>query len=182
MDLMDALRTRRSASAFGEGAPSREVVEQLIRAATWAPNHHLTQPWRFIVVTGDARRRFGEHVAAAMRADGVPEREAASTETKLQRAPVLLVVVQARGVGVDPERDMEDYGACCCATQNLLLAAHDRGLAAKWSTGELTTMASAREFLGVAPADRIVAYVYLGAVTGAAPARERAEPAVTWHE
>jgi nitroreductase len=161
MELIEALATRRTNSAFGDAAPPREVVAEIIEAATWAPNHRHTEPWRFFVLAGGARTELGDCVAAEMQADGATDAQIESTRKKLVRSPVVVVVGQA-GSPNDPVLDLEDYAACCCATQNLLLAAHARGLASKWSTGALATMAAAKEYLGLAPHDRIVAYVYLG--------------------
>ena len=98
------------------------------------------------------------------------------------RSPIVIVVSQ-HGRHDDPEMDREDYAACCCATENLLLAAHAEGLATKWSTGEMTTMPPALEYCGLEEGDRIVAYVYLGypAETERAPQRAiRKPPTITW--
>ncbi|MGH2601765.1 MAG: nitroreductase family protein, partial [Dehalococcoidia bacterium] len=62
--VIDTLRDRRSASRFNAESVSREAVDGLIEAARWAPNHHLTEPWRFFVLTGDARVALGEAIAA----------------------------------------------------------------------------------------------------------------------
>lgn len=186
MDLIEGLATRRSASTFASGCPPREQIARLIEAATWAPNHHLTQPWRFEVIGGDERVRFGEHLASAIVADPAlserAERLAASTRTKLLRSPVLVVVIQRGDDDDDPERVLEDYAACCCATHNLLLAAHAEGLAAKWSTGAMATMPAARAYFALAPADRIVAYVYVGYPAADATLRmpDRAPAVVTF--
>jgi len=165
MELIEGLATRRSASAFASGCPPREQIGRLIEAATWAPNHHLTQPWRFAVLGGDERARFADHLAAWLESDaGPPDRGprlAESTRAKVLRSPVIVVVIQ-RSDGADPERMLEDYAACCCATQNLLLAAHAEGLAAKWSTGAMATMPAARDYFGLGRDDRVVAYVYVG--------------------
>ncbi len=79
-------------------------------------------------------------------------------------------------------RDLEDYAACACATQNLLLAAHAQGLAAKWSTGKLAHSEGAKRYLGLAEHDRIVAYLNLGYARPGDPPKEgqRAEPIVRW--
>lgn len=161
MSAWDALARRRSAKTFADRAPSRDLVARLIEAATWAPNHRLTEPWRFVVLAGEERRRFGEHLAEAMQREGAAEKTVESTRVKPLRSPVLLVVAQ-RGPAAFEELDREDYAAVACATQNLLLAATAEGLASKWSTGEMATMAAAREFLGLDEGDRIVGYVYLG--------------------
>ena len=107
-----------------------------------------------------------------MAADGFWGRQALA-RAKLTRAPVFIVVSQVRQEE-DPVLDLEDYAACSCATQNLLLAAHAEGLAAKWSTGKLAEV-------GLAPIDRIVAYVYFGeAAVESAPKEERQPPVVEW--
>lgn len=184
MDVFEALATRRTASGFSDRVPARAVLERVIEAATWAPNHHLTEPWRFVVVSGEERVRFGDQVAAWMAApdEGSPRTPAQieSMRKKLVRAPVIVTVIQ-RGSPADPTLDLEDYAACACATQNLLLAAHAEGLATKWSTGEMATLPPARTYLGLEPADRVVGYVYIGypATSEAKPAARR--PAeVTW--
>ena len=176
----DALRARRSAKSFADRVPSRDLIARLIEAATWAPNHRLTEPWRFVVLAGEERARFGEHLATAMAAAGATEKAVESTRAKPSRSPILVVVAQ-RGPAASAEVDREDYAAVACATQNLLLAATAEGLASKWSTGEMAEMHAAREFLGLGEHDRIVAYVYLGypaGESGAEPVRQPAE--VEW--
>jgi nitroreductase len=182
MDLIHALSTRRTASGFAGATPPREVLERIIEAATWAPNHRKTEPWRFHVVAGDARAALGARVAAWMRdVEGASETKIESTRKKLQRSPVIIAVTQP-GSPEDPVRDLEDYAACCCATQNLLLAAHAEGLAAKWSTGAMAVMPAALEYFGLTPADRIVGFVYLGYPADGTEERaaERMPATVSW--
>lgn len=185
MDVLDAIRRRRSAARYGEGPIARTAVEQIIEAARWAPNHHLTEPWRFVVLTGEARAALGEAIAAEFlqqhTTNPKAEAEAAGVRTKVMRSPVIVVVGQVR-TSAEPEKDLEDYAACACATQNLLLAAHAAGLAAKWSTGKMTTSPAAKQFLGLDPDDRIVGYVYLGSAVEEAPASRRrpAEDVTRW--
>jgi nitroreductase len=186
MDTYTALATRRTAKAFAPDAPPREVLERIIEAATWAPNHRLTEPWRFTVIAGDERARFGDALAAWLRGphgpEGIAEKAIESTRVKPLRSPILIVVAQ-QGRHDDPEMDLEDYAACCCATENLLLAAHAEGLAAKWSTGDMTIMPPALDYCGLAEGDRIVAYIYLGYPAEAEREPQRATrkpPAITW--
>ncbi len=185
MDVFEALATRRTAGTFGPGCPPRATVERLIEAATWAPNHRMTQPWRFVILAGDERARFGERLAAWLESDAAPAdvtpRFIESTRKKPLRSPIVIAVVQ-RGTPDNPEIDREDYAACCCATENLLLAAHAEGLAARWSTSEMATMPPALEYLGVGEHDRVVAYIYVGyPPEGGAPKRaERPAPVVDW--
>jgi nitroreductase len=181
MDTLEALRTRRSVGAFAPEAPPLDVIERAIEAATWAPNHHLTEPWRFHVLVGDAREELAAAICATLPPEKDTDAERKSVQGKIGRAPVLVVVTQV-GNSDDAVRDLEDYAACACATQNLLLAAHAEGLAAKWSTGKLAHSAGARRYLGLGEHDRIVAYVYLGYAATTVPAEPRRNaPVTTWH-
>lgn len=179
MDVIEAIQTRRTWSRFGDAVISREDIADLLAAAVRAPNHHLTEPWQFDVLAGEGRVALADAVAAEV---GAESGAAKAARDKLTRAPVVIAVSQRRN-GADEVADLEDYAACCAATQNLLLAAHEAGLAAKWSTGQLARYASAKAFLGLEPDDRIVGYVYLGAREEAAPAPSpRGETRVRWHE
>jgi nitroreductase len=185
MDVYDALRHRRSAKAYGQDAIRREVLERIIEAATWAPNHHLTEPWRFFVLQGDARVRLGEVAGGAMLADGATEGTVLATRVKLVRAPALIIVAQVNRPA-DATADLEDYAATAAAIQNLLLAAHAEGLAAKWSTGELTTMPAVFDHLGLTEGDRIAGFVYIGSSVDGSDAipgtPRRTAPVIDWRE
>ena len=182
MDLYEALRTRRSGARFAAEAPPRALIERIVEAATWAPNHHRTEPWRFDVLAGDARASLAHSIAEALPPEKDTQRERGAILAKLERAPIVIVLTQ-RGGEADPVRSLEDYAACVCATQNLLLAAHAEGLAAKWSTGKLARSTGAARHLGLAADDRIVAFVYLGYPAEASPPRgpQRAPAAIAWH-
>ncbi len=185
MDVYTAIRGRRSVTLLAEDTPDRAVLERVLRASVWAPNHHMTEPWRFHVLTGDARQAMGNAVAAQLEqnldpADTAAAAAARQARTRLLRAPVVIVVSQ---VGSDdPVLDLEDYAAACCATQNLLLAAHAEGLATKWRTGDMCDYPGAKEFLGLPPSHRIVAYLYVGYPSPklGPDQRERAPAQIAW--
>ncbi|HJM88973.1 MAG TPA: nitroreductase [Dehalococcoidia bacterium] len=185
MDVIEAIRSRYTADAFGDQVPPRELIEQLIDCAVWAPNHFMTEPWSFHVIAGAARTEMGEALVEWLKSDGYPE---TPDEQDLQRAsgtamrsPVMIVVGQT----ADPEggavRDLEDYAACCCAVQNLMLAAHAEGLVTKWGTGRSVRYQGLKDYLGLAEADRIVGFVLLGYPAEDAPSdRERAPVKIDW--
>ena len=179
MDVVEAIRERRTVGAFSDREVSRELVRELIEAAVWAPNHKHTEPWRFQVVAGAARDELADAVLAELEASGASP--AKDPRAKLKRAPLFVAITQTASPD-DPVRDLEDYAACCCATQNLLLAAHARGLAAKWSTGALAESPAAKRWLGIGEVDRIVGYIYLGyAPEGArVPQAARRAAEVVW--
>jgi nitroreductase len=164
MDVLEALRTRRSIGKLG-GDVGDDEVRTLVEAAVWAPNHRLTEPWRFTVLRGDARRRLGEAWAAVASSQTRPsdeEREefVRREAAKPLRAPVLIVV--SVRTDSDPIVAVEDFAATAAALQNLLLAAHAHGLGAMWRTGGMAYREEILAHLGLAPNDRIVGIVYLG--------------------
>jgi nitroreductase len=164
----------------------QETVRELLEAAIRAPNHHLTEPWRFVVLAGDARRSLGEVHARAVARErpGFPEAGLAKEAARLERAPVVVACV-VRASAEDVVTAREDRDAVAAAVQNLLLAAHARGLGAMWRTGAMVDEPEVREALGLGPRDAIVAFVYLG-LPGEAPPpetpRRPLDEVVEWRE
>ncbi|MCC7371007.1 MAG: nitroreductase [Chloroflexi bacterium] len=167
MDVLEAIRTRRTVGKMRQDVPPRALIEEIIEAATWAPNHRLNEPWQFHVVAGEARRRFGEIMAAdACEANGElsPEKAQGLIDSQMKKAlrsPVVIAVScdPPSGPKIDP---VEDVCAVACGIQNLLLAAHARGLATKWSSGQPCYSASLKRFFGLTPEHQILGYIYLG--------------------
>jgi len=182
MELLEAIKTRRTIGK-SEGEVPRETIVELIDAAVWAPNHKMTQPWRFTVLTGNARAELGQ-VWAKSAAAGLPadQRDAfiAGEAKKPLRAPVLIIA--SLRTDANPIVAEEDMTATAAAVQNLLLAAHAKGLAAGWKSGKICYNADVKRFLGLDPTDRIIAIVYLGAVAKEEPAVKPrdVEGAIRW--
>ena len=163
MNVMDAIRNRRTIGKSAGDVP-RETIRELIEAAVWAPNHKLTQPWRFNVLTGAARERLGAVWGAAAAAKAEPAAQASVRDGEAKkplRAPAIVVV--STRTDPSPMTAEEDLTATAAAVQNMLLAAHARGLSAAWKTGKIVYSPEVKAFLGLDPSDRIVAFVYLGA-------------------
>jgi nitroreductase len=134
-----------------------------------APNHHRVRPWRFVVLTGSARERLGEVMALALRhtkPDALPEALAAERAKPL-RAPVLIAVAVDKP-SAPKVVEIENICAAAAATQNLLLAAHALGLAAMWRTGAAASAPEVKQFLGLAPDQPLIGFVYLGYPLGEA--------------
>ena len=162
MDVEDAIRTRRTHKAYEPEPVGRATVEALLELARFAPNHHLTEPWRFRVIGPET---FDRLVAA-----GAP-----SEASKLGRAPTL-VVASALLTG-DDYQNREDLFATACAVYIVLLAAHARGLASYWRTPALFETREAREILGFADGEEFVALIHLGQPATSPPPKERKPPA-----
>lgn len=167
MDLVDLITARRSVGRLPADPVPREVIEEILGAALRAPNHHLTAPWRFVVLQGAARRALGEaHASAVMAAKPDLPPEAREKEAaRLDRAPVVIACVCV-ATGDDPVTLREDRDAVASAIQNLLLAAEARGLAGIWRTGAMVDEEPVRAHLGLAALDAIVGFVYLGLADG----------------
>ncbi|HEY8083302.1 MAG TPA: nitroreductase family protein [Solirubrobacterales bacterium] len=164
MEVETAIRTRRTHKAFGPEPLEREEILELLELARWAPNHHLTAPWRFRVVGAGTLERLKEITG--------PEGAA-----KLDRAPTLVVVSCA--LGGDPIQDEEDLHATAVASYIVLLGAHARGLAGYWRTPELLRDEAGREAVGLPADERFVALLHLGPPRQEKPVPERPPPEQT---
>jgi len=160
VELEEAIRTRRTHKAYGSEPVEQAVLEDLLELARWAPNHHLTEPWRFRVLGPESLARLKEAAGA----------EAAG---KLDRAPTLVVVSVVQGG--DPVQDEEDLCAAASAAYIVLLAAHGRGLASYWRTPEVLRTPEGRAAVEVADNERVLGLLHLGAPRQQQPAPERAE-------
>jgi nitroreductase len=153
--LSELVRARRTTKVFGPEPLDRETIAELLELARWAPNHNLTNPWRFRVVGPESLARL---------------KEAAGPESagKLDRAPTLVVASQVRSD--DPVQDEEDLCAVAAAITLVLLGAHDRGLAGYWRTPAVLRTTEGRAAVGVPDGERALGLIHLG------PPRQEREP------
>jgi nitroreductase len=148
VELEHAIRTRRTHKAYAPEPLDRTTLDELFELARWAPNHKLTNPWRFRVLGPAALERLkaatGDPIAAA----------------KLDRAPTL-VLASATQTG-DPVMDEEDRLAAATAAYVVLLAAHGRGLAGYWRTPGVLRTSAGRAALGVPDDEHVLGLLHLG--------------------
>ena len=156
MDVEEAIRTRRTHKAYRPEPVPAEVLDELFELARWAPNHHMTNPWRFRVVGPESLARLKEAAG--------PEAAA-----KLDRAPTL-VVASVVETG-DPLQDQEDLCAAAVASYIILVGAHSRGLGGYWRTPEVLRRAEGRAAVGVGEDERVLGLLHLGT-----PRQERDAP------
>jgi len=174
MEAIELLRSRHSASKLGAPAPSAEAVEAMLEAAARAPDHGQLQPWRLILIEGDARRSFGEILAEALarRNPLAGEPALAREREKALRAPLIIVVTtRCDRSGKIPV--VEQIVSAGCAAHGLMLAAFAQGLGAFWRTGEAAYDEAVKGALGVSSDDLIVGFIFVGTDTGDAPSRSR---------
>jgi len=164
MDVDTAIRSRRTHKAYAPEPVDRETLTELFELASWAPNHHLTSPWRFRVVGPRSLERL-------KRAAG-PE-----AAPKLNRAPTL--VVASAALSGDPVQDEEDLHATAVAAYIVLLGAHSRGLAGYWRTPDVLRTPEGRAAVGLGGDERFVGLLHIGRPVQKQRAPERAPAAET---
>jgi nitroreductase len=161
MDVEKAIRGRRTHKAYAPEPVEREILEELFELARWAPNHHLTNPWRFRVLGPQSLERLKR--CAAPEAAG-----------KLDRAPTLICAsVKLTG---DAVQDEEDLCAAACAVYIVLLAAHSRGLAGYWRTPGVLRTPDGRAAVGMEDDELFVALIHLGRARAEKVPPERLAP------
>lgn len=180
MDVLQALQERRSNAQLRDETVPRELIEQLLEAAIWAPNHKHTEPWRFFVFSGGGRAKLAAAFVENYKLDH-PNVEAAELAgpgqkmaSRILAAPTTVVVTA--DAGRSDMETLENYGAVAAATEHILLAAHALGLAATWRTGEGAYTAprnAVKELLGVPDNTRLAAFIILGYPAESAKAASR---------
>lgn len=160
--LETLIRTRRTHKAYGPEPIDRATLLELFELARWAPNHHLTNPWRFRVLGPQARALLAREA----------ELEQPGSARKLERAPTLIVV------GVVPQGDQsqqhDDLLAAAVAAYIVLLAAHARGLAGYWRTLPILERSAVRAGLEIPAAEQAIGLLHLGRPVQEQRAPERA--------
>jgi len=182
--VLAALRGRRSIYRFRPEPVPREFLERILEAGTWAPNHRLTEPWRFTVVGPELKERLGPYFARRglrkLPPDASEERRAAALEAGLRKwgskPSVVIVTCLVEG---DALRREEDYAATACAIQNMQLAAWALGVGAQWSTGGIIGDREALALAGIPEEERVVGILYLGFPAEEGESRRRPVEAVT---
>ncbi|MDA0322037.1 MAG: nitroreductase [Verrucomicrobia bacterium] len=165
--LRELIRSRRSTFDFNPGPVPLDDVRELFEAGIWAPNHKLTQPWRFIHLGEQTRSVLRLRYAELQKQKGPDMSEAAQQERyakgmqKFDSKPTI-VAVSCSQEGSEIQK-REDYAATCCAMQNVALAAWDAGVGMQWSTGPMTREAATYELLDIdTNREYIIGFFYMG--------------------
>jgi nitroreductase len=151
VSIDELIRGRRTHKAYAPDPVDRATLEELFELARWAPNHNLTNPWRFRVI--------GPEALAALKQAAGPEAAA-----KLDRAPTLIAASVLRSD--DPVTDEEDFAAAAASTFIVLLGAHARGLGGYWRTPAVLRTPEGRAALGIPDGERVLGLIHLGRAKG----------------
>lgn len=140
------LRGRRSIDLYLQTPVPTGLVRDAIESATWAPNHHVTEPWHFYLLGSESIERcldLNEQIVTAKRG---PEAGAFKRKSWSEKPGWLVVTCRRSG---EPTRASEDYGACCAAVQNFCLHLWKAGVGSKWTTGDIIRDPRFAEIVGI---------------------------------
>lgn len=176
-ELIEYLATRRSnlAKVMGGPGPDTETRDALLEIAARVPDHRKLAPWRFVVFEGDARGRFGQHIASAFMAANpdMPNDRAIFEGARLTRAPLVIAVISSpkNCVRGTPKWEQELSAGAVCLT--LCQAAQAHGFGAQWLTEWYAYNEAVNVALGLESGERVAGYIYIGTPTVAATPRSR---------
>ena len=186
-ELKRLLRNRRSVFPdqleAGRKVPD-ETIRQILENATWAPNHGHTEPWHFVVFTGDGLKKLADF-QSQMYKESTGEKFKEASYQKLQKNPLLASHVIALCMKRDPNKkhpEIEEIEAVACAVQNIYLSVTAYGLGGYWTTGGVTYNEKAKTFFGLGEEDRLLGFFYIGYVAVPSPPGKRKplEEKVVW--
>ncbi len=164
MELVEALKTRRSVRRFTQDPVSEETVQEILTYTPWVPNHHLSEPWRVIVVRGESLQQLARlrQQAVLKKRAGEPNAHMRAEKAQQEFLECALVVAVIQKLDPNPTRQEEDYAAMAMATYNIMLAAWDRGIGSYWNTGPMVHDPAVHEWLNLSGEERLVALLRMG--------------------
>ncbi|WP_186575964.1 nitroreductase family protein [Aquibacillus kalidii] len=163
MNLSQLIKERRSVQLFEDRPVSVELLKELIDTAIWVPNHKMTQPWRFVIVQGESKKKIAEiNRQLGEKGNSLEEKRANGEKAykKINDVPVHLMVLMEE----NPNQKLreEDYAATSCIIQNLSLLAWEQGIGMIWKTGAITFNPEFREVIGARPGEKVVGMLQMG--------------------
>jgi len=147
------LRGRRTVDQYIQTPVPDELVREAIEVATWAPNHYVSEPWRFILPGKETVKRIVDLCSEMVSAEKGAELGEHKRNAWCEKPGWLVITCQRNA---DELREREDYAACCAATQNLMLYFWKAGVGSKWTTGPITRDPRFFEIIDVDEADAFV--------------------------
>lgn len=179
-DPLDFLKSRRSSRPLdlAEPGPNEAQLAQILTVAARVPDHGKLVPWRFVVLTGEGRKRMAETLAARLKVavPPVPEQDIEKERSRFASSPLIVVVVSR--AGPHPKiPEWEQVLSAGAVTMNLLHAANALGFGAAWLTGPFAVDRGALEALGLKRHEKIAGFVHIG--TSLQKQDERDRPALS---
>jgi nitroreductase len=131
-DIEELIKSRRTINFFQQEPVPDSMIMKAIELARWAPNHRKTEPWHFHIF-GEETRSSVIDLITKIKSSGQGDSVRISIKKRLDDIPGWFAI--SSGFAEDPILQQEDYAACCCAVQNLMLYLWNEGVGVKWTTG-----------------------------------------------
>lgn len=152
-------------SAYNQLPVDEKIIHQMLENARWAPTHGMTEPWRFIVFTGEGLEQFATFQSDLYKQTTSTELFNENKFLKLKTTPLkashlILIGMKRQLNGKIPEN--EEICAVACAVQNMMLTATAYGIGCYWSTGGMTYHPEMKNFLGLESTDKCLGMLYIG--------------------
>ncbi len=145
-EFAEVIRGRRTINFYVQTPVPQQLVRNAIEAAVWAPNHHVTEPWKFYLLGKEAISACVDLVRVIV----TDKKDARAGDFKAKNwaeKPGWLVVTCRKSD--DELTQKEDYAACCAAVQNLMLYLWKAGIGSKWTTGDITRDPRFSDIVGI---------------------------------
>lgn len=174
MELSQLIKERRSVQLYEDREVPVEELKEMLEAAIWVPNHKMTEPWRFIFVHGESRKKIAEinrKIGSVGNSLKEKTENGEKAYQKIMDVPVLLMVVMEENPSLKLRE--EDYASTSCVIHNFSLLAWEKGIGMIWKTNALTIHPEIRETIGVGPGERIIGMLQIGYPSRIPKARPR---------
>jgi len=178
VQLIDAIRNRRSTAPITDEAPTDEQLARFVAIAAHAPDHASLRPWRLVAVRGQARNALGQAWVEGF-GDMPGSDEARKTASKPLRAPLLIGVIGQLIPDHPKVPEWEQIAAIAALVTTLELVLFEAGYAAMWRTGPAVNLAPVREVMGVKPDERLMGWLYVGRAATVEAPDERRDPDIS---
>jgi len=159
-----ARRSIKPATLNGKKIPDQQIA-QLLSLANWAPTHGYTEPWRFVVYSGDAVQQFCHQHAEMYKDNTPPEKFNPAKYQKQQhngdKTSHIIAAYMQRGNNPNITA-LEEICATAAAVQNILLGAEALGIGVLWSTGGAVLQPAMKDYLGLEEEDLVIGLLYMG--------------------
>ena len=173
-----AIRGRRTIKPklFSDKPIEEALINRMLENANWAPTHGMTEPWRFHVFVGDARKRLADFLAATYKEISPADEFKPNKYESMGRNPMLaqaVIVVGMKRQEAGKITELDEIMAVACAVENMHITAAANGLGAFWSTNVAAVSDQMRNFIGLGGEDRALGLFYLGYPKGDWPTGQR---------
>ncbi|MCB0396174.1 MAG: nitroreductase [Flavobacteriales bacterium] len=177
-EINGVIRERRSIKPenFSTRTVHREIIENMLENARWAPTHGMTQPWHFVVFTEEGRRKFADYQQQTYKKTTSPDSFVEAKFNQLGERPLCasaVIAITMKRQDIEKIPEVEEVEAVACAVQNMMLTATAYGIGAYWSSGGFTYTDGMKAFLGLSDKDKCLGFLYIGYPEGEWPKSQR---------